>query len=310
MTRLRRVLLFAGGGLLLLAGLALFLWRHEIGFYWRLLQVYRSGQSFYASHPRLERDIVFHPDFDVRLDVASPATGDGYPVLVFIHGGGWDSYQKELFAPAAEKLTAKGIVTVIPDYTLYPEAGYAQMTREMAAAVAWTLENIERYGGDPARVVVAGHSAGGHLAGLVALDERWLQAFGHSPADLCGWIGLSGVYDVNGQMAFERSTGGTAPVMTAVMGGEENFAAASPVTYASAAAPPTLLIHGGQDTTVPLSLSEELHAALSAAGAASELIVYPQKGHTDFLFDVLSDENAPALQDISRFAEQCLRIAK
>ena len=265
----------------------------------------RAGKQFYADYPHLARDVQYSPRFGMGLDVYSPAEGESHPVLIFIHGGGWDKYDRKLFTPVGQKFIERGIVVVIPDYTLHPDAGYEQMAQEMAAATAWTLENIAQYGGDPSRVVIAGHSAGGHLAGLVATDEVWLNYEGHTNQELCGFIGLSGVYDIPAQMVFERSTGGTAPVMTAVMGGEANFAKASPSSYIFPGMPQTRLIHGSLDDVVPLSISEEFQAKLDAAGIPNELIVYPDKGHNDFLFDGFFNSNAPILNDISDFVQGC-----
>ncbi|MBI3958813.1 MAG: alpha/beta hydrolase [Chloroflexi bacterium] len=301
----RRVVVSIGALLLVLAAVWAFVNRDEIAFYWTLYRADRAGRQFYAEYPHLARDIQYSPAFGMGLDVYSPAEGEGHPVLIFIHGGGWDKYDRKLFAPVGQKFVERGIVVVIPDYTLHPDAGYSQMAQEMAAATAWTLENIAQYGGDPSRVVIAGHSAGGHLAGLVATDEVWLNHEGHTNQELCGLLGLAGVYDIPAQMVFERSKGGTAPVMTAVMGGEANFAAASPSSYVFPGMPQTRLIHGALDETVPLSISEEFQQKLDAAGVPNELIVYPDKGHTDFLFDGFSDPTAPILTDISDFVQGC-----
>jgi len=301
----RRVIGSIAALLLVLAVVWAFVNRGEIAFYWNLFQVDRAGKEFYASYPHLARNIQYSPEFGMGLDVYSPAEGENHPVLIFIHGGGWDKYNRQLFAPVGQKLVERGIVVVIPDYTLHPEAGYEQMTQEMAAATAWTLENIDQYGGDPYRVVISGHSAGGHLAGLIAADEVWLNYEGHTNQELCGFIGLAGVFDVSAQMVFERSKGGTAPVMTAVMGGEANFAAASPSSYVFPTMPPTRLIHGAQDTTVPLSISQTFQQKLDAVGIPNELIIYPDKGHTDFLFNGFSEPAAPILTDISDFVQDC-----
>ncbi|MEZ4636045.1 MAG: prolyl oligopeptidase family serine peptidase [Caldilineaceae bacterium] len=82
--------------------------------------------------------------------------------------------------------------------------------------------------------------------------------------------------------------------MTAVMGGADNFTATSPVTYVTADRPPVRLIHGDADTTVPLSISQEFAAVLDDASVPVELITYPGKGHTDFLFQALTDPAAPS----------------
>ncbi|WP_217619590.1 alpha/beta hydrolase, partial [Achromobacter sp. GbtcB20] len=76
----------------------------------------------------------------------------------------------------------------------YPEAGFPALLRDAALAVAWSQRHIGDYGGDPARVYVAGHSAGGYIAAMLALGKRWLAAAGSSPASLAGWIGLGGPY--------------------------------------------------------------------------------------------------------------------
>lgn len=294
------------GTLLLVLGSAwAFVNRGEIAFYWNLYQVDRAGKQFYDAYPHLARDVQFSARYDALLDVYSPAEGENHPVLIFIHGGGWDKYDRKLFAPVGQKLIERGIVVVIPDYTLYPDAGYQQMAGEMAAATAWTLENIGQYGGDPGRVVLSGHSAGGHLAGLLATDQAWLNDVGHTNEELCGLVGLAGIYDVPAQMVFERSTGGTAPVMTAVMGGEAHFVEASPSSYVFPGMPRTRLIHGALDTAVPYSISEAFQQKLAAAGVPSELILYPDNDHTDFLFDAFSDPTAPILSDIGDFVQGC-----
>jgi acetyl esterase/lipase len=279
----------------------------QISFYLKLFQVMRTGRRFYEQYPHLDRDVAFDPDMAPRLDVYSPGEGKLHPVLIFVHGGSWKDYDKNLFAPVAQKLLPEGMVVVIPDYTLYPDANYEQMAREMAAAIAWTLENAARYGGDPDRVIVAGHSAGAHLSGLAVLDARYLEELGHSSEEICGWIGLSGVYDIQAEYDYWLDKGTTPKVILEVMGGQQNFRQASPLSYVRADLPPLLIIHGDEDETVPVSISTAFHAALQAAGAPSRLIVYPGAGHSDYLFAGLSEERAPIVDDIVQFVQSCGR---
>jgi len=294
-----------------------------VGYYMNLWQASRAGARYYRNYEPGVRDLAYTEISEVELDVYSPETGTGHPVLVFIHGGGWNKYDKELFAPVAMQLVPRDMVVVIPDYTLHPDAGYEQMARETAAAVAWTFENISDYGGDPEQVVLSGHSAGGHLSGLVALDGRWLGEEGYAPTELCGWVGLSGVYSADRQLAYEQESGGEAPVMTEVMGGRDHFPAASPESYVeefaagaeaveaagagagAARLPRITLIHGARDETVPVSMSEALAGAFAAEGVPVELKIYPESGHSDFLFDGLADENAPVLLDLSEAVGIC-----
>ena len=280
-------------------------YREEIRYYGGLLKAYRIAKGFYAEYEHLARDIAFHPEMDPRLDVYSPESGQGHPVLIFVHGGGWRSYDKELFAPVAMKLVPEGLVVVIPGYTLHPDAGYEQMTHEVAAAVSWTLENIERYGGDPRRVVLAGHSAGAHLSALALMDARFLPAYGHAATELCGWVGMSGVYDVGAEDDFWLAQGVTAEVMEEVMGGQANFELASPIHYVRSGLPPLLLIHGEQDETVPVGISEDFHRALQAVGAASRLKTYANAGHADYLFAALDTGPAEVIGDLLDFVRLC-----
>jgi len=279
----------------------------QISFYVKLFQVMRTGERFYKQYPHQERDVAFHLDMAPRLDVYWPGEGEGYPVLIFVHGGSWKDYDKKLFAPVAQKLLPEGMVVVIPDYTLYPDATYEQMARETAAAIAWTLENAARYGGDPDRIIVAGHSAGAHLSGLAVLDPRYLEELGHSSDEICGWIGMSGVYDIQAEYDYWVDKGSTPEVMLEVMGGQQNFGQASPLSYVRAGLPPLLVIHGDEDETVPVAISTAFHAALQAAGAPSRLIVYPGAGHSDYLFAGLSEERAPIVDDIVQFVQSCGR---
>lgn len=277
----------------------------EVTFYGNLLGANRAGVRFRSTYEKLELAVPFSDRSDVTLDLFSPEDGDRHPVLIFVHGGGWDSYDKELFTPVAMQLLPREMVVVIPDYTLYPDANYVQMAREVADATAWVLENIHEYGGDPDRVYLSGHSAGAHLSGLVAYDSTWLAESGHTPDELRGWIGLSGVYDVAAHEAQRRARGLESPVMTAVMEGAENFESASPISYASGyGAGRAALIHGAADETVPLAESERMHEALLDAGFRSQLIVYPEAGHSDFLFGALGDDDAQVILDIGRIVHE------
>ena len=273
----------------------------DLPFYANLLRANREGVRFRRTYEHLELDIAYSDRSNVTLDIYSPEKEGTYPVLLFVHGGGWESYNKELFAPVAMQLLPEDMVVVIPGYTLHPDATYRQMAREIADATAWTLENVDRYRGNPDRVFVSGHSAGAHLSGLVAFDSTWLAETGHSPEELRGWIGLSGVYDIAAHEAQRAARGLDSPIMTAVMEGKPNFPLASPISYVDGfGARGAWLIHGTVDQTVPFRESEAMAAALEEAGVRTELIEYPEAGHSDFLFGALGDPEAQVISDIGR----------
>jgi len=292
-----------GYKLLLAGALGTGLWvyiRHHqrLAFYGNLLRTYVSYHRRYLTDPQVHRDLSFHPQATPRLDLYQPAGPGPYPVLIFIHGGSWTSYPKPWFAPLGILLKARGVLTVIPDYTLYPRATYRQMAQEVAAAIAWTLEHAADYGGDPQRVFLAGHSAGGHLAGLVTCDPRWLAELKHSPAELRGFIGLSGVYDLEAEYRFVAGNRAARALLQGVFEGEKHFVYASPAQYVRPDLPPVRLIHGDKDDVVPYAISEAFHTALQAAGANSALIRYSGKGHVDYLFDALYHDQAPLWRDL------------
>ncbi|MFZ9187915.1 MAG: alpha/beta hydrolase [Algoriphagus sp.] len=110
------------------------------------------------------------------LNVFAPKKAKNAPVLIFIHGGSWHSGRKEIYDFMGNRLAAKGVVAVIIDYPLAPAYQLPAMEKASALAIQWVKENIASYGGDPANIYVSGHSAGGHLAALVAVkEEPWKE---------------------------------------------------------------------------------------------------------------------------------------
>lgn len=97
------------------------------------------------------------------------------PVVIFVHGGNWNSGNKEIYSFIGRNFAKKKVVTVIPGYTLSPIASYDVMAKEIAQAVIWTQKNITTYGGDPEEIYVMGHSAGGHLVALVATNPTYIK---------------------------------------------------------------------------------------------------------------------------------------
>ncbi len=266
-----------------------------------------AGLVWRRRHPR--RALGVRPAADVRtaLDVFAPVDDapGGRPVIIYLHGGGWNSMRRPLFACSARQWVRLGLVAVVPDYTLYPRARYPQMADECAAAVAWALEHGAEYGGDPRRVYLFGHSAGAHLGGLVAYDPRWLARYGHAPRELAGFIGSNGVYDAVAEydlwvrrVPWSRGRG----VLWQVLGASrDGLAAASPVRYVTPEAPPTLLLHGEIDRVVPVRIGLALRDALQAANVPVVWRCYPRLGHIDALFRAAARPHAPLNRDILDF---------
>ncbi|MDQ6629977.1 MAG: alpha/beta hydrolase [Pseudomonadota bacterium] len=133
-----------------------------------------------------------------KLDVYTPTLtkpAAGWPVVVFFYGGNWTSGERGAYKFIGEALAARGVLTLIADYRLYPEVTYPDFIEDCALAAAYGLEHAKALGGDSKRIFLMGHSAGGYNAAMLALDPRWLQAVGHRPSEFHGWIGLAGAYD-------------------------------------------------------------------------------------------------------------------
>lgn len=248
---------------------------------------------------RVATGVAFGSDPRQKLDIYSPAGARNAPVVIFFYGGSWQTGQRADYAFAARALAARGFVAVVPDYRLVPAVRYPAFVEDGAAATAWAAANIARHGGDPARIGVAGHSAGGYIALMLALDQRWLAAAG-APGAVKAAVGLAGPYDF---APFEP--GGAA---AAAFGHEPDAGMTQPITHARADAPPVLLLTGDADDTVRPRNAIALAAALTAKGAAAETRVYPGVGHIGIILAVSKPfrGKAPALADTADFFDRHL----
>jgi len=239
---------------------------------------------------RLARDVRFGPGARQRLDLYAPRqSGPDLPVLVFFYGGNWDSGDRQDYAFAGRAFAELGFLTVLPDYTHNHERPYPAFMEDAGAALAWVRAHIADHGGDPARIVVAGHSAGAYIAITLALDPRWGAA-----ASIRAAVGLSGPYDF-----LPLDT----PVSIRTFGHAPDLDATQPVNFVRAEAPPLLLLTGEADVTVEPRHSRTLAARLRAAGGTAKLIAYPGRSHTDPLKAIARPfrGRTPVLRDIAAF---------
>ncbi len=143
---------------------------------------------------RCHLDVPFGPTRAETLDIF-PADAPDAPVFVFIHGGYWRALSSKEFSGVALGLQPLGITTVVINYALCPFVTIDEITRQTRAALAWTLRNIQNYGGNPNRVAIGGHSAGGHLTAM-SLQTRWEADYGLPQDPFVGALAFSGIYDI------------------------------------------------------------------------------------------------------------------
>lgn len=240
-------------------------------------------------------DIVYAQGSRHTLDVYAPAHATApLPVIVFFYGGGWETGDKGMYRFLGTTLAAQGVVVAIPDYRLYPQVQFPAFVQDAAAAVAWLHAHAGRYGGDPRRLFLMGHSAGAQIATLLALDPSYLHAVALSPRhDLCGVIGLAGPYDF---LPFNRA-------QQAIFGPRAEWGRTQPINYVTGTAPPMLLLAGRADGTVDPDNTVRLAAKLRSAGVSVHSTLYPGITHTGIIASVSQPLSfiAPTRSAILRF---------
>ena len=235
-----------------------------------------------------------------RLDVHTPARSappGGWPTVVFFYGGSWNDGERADYRFVGSALAARGVLTLVADYRLYPEVRYPDFLADSAQALAFGIEKAARLGGNPKRVFVMGHSAGAYNAAMLALDARWLAAAGHTPQALAGWIGMAGPYDF-----FPTDNPAARPVFF-----HPNYPPrAQPIEWVSAAAPRSFVGAPVNDRVVsPTRSTRSLAEKLGAAGVPVTLKFYERASHATLIgaFAWPLRWVAPVLDDVVGFIE-------
>lgn len=215
-----------------------------------------------AQSYKTDRNIGYRPDTADKyasercvLDVYYPENGSGSQVVVWFHGGGLVGGEKHI----PSELQNKGICVVGVNYRLSPKAQHPAYIEDAAAAVAWTVDNIARYGGDPSKIIVAGHSAGGYLTLMLALDKDYLGRHGiDAAADIVSYWPVSGQSVTHDAIRREMGLDPTVPYI-------DKYA---PLHHIKTATAPITLVCGEASLELPQRVAENyfLYQALLSAG--------------------------------------------
>lgn len=250
----------------------------------------------------IHRDVVFDADHQLALDVYAPHAARHAPVVVFFYGGSWKSGKRQWYRWVGEVLARHGVVAVIPDYRKYPQARLDGFMHDAADAVAWSHAHVAEFGGDSDTLFVMGHSAGAHLAALLATDARWLNAVGMHPAQLSGFIGLAGPYDFLPL---------TDPDFIDMFGHDRQSQERSqPVFFVDGDEPPMLLLQGTDDHIVDPRNAQSLAKLLRNKGEPVTMRMYPDIGHTALLLSLSPplQGRAPTLHDALQFIHEHIAV--
>ncbi|MEO7742741.1 MAG: alpha/beta hydrolase [Usitatibacter sp.] len=239
--------------------------------------------------------IAYGDDPRQRLDVYVPrvAGAGALPVIVFFYGGAWQGGQRGQYLFMAQALASRGFVVVVPDYRVYPQARYPAFVEDGARAVEWTVANIGAHRGDPKRLVLMGHSAGAHIAAMLAYNRRFLDS--GSRAAIQGFVGLAGPYDFKP----------TEAVVEEILGAEGGTELAMPSHWVRGGEPPSLLVTGDRDTRVEVGNTERLARRLRDAGSPVEVRHYPSLNHSTLLLRFAAPfRDDELLETIAQFARR------
>jgi acetyl esterase/lipase len=237
------------------------------------------------------------------LDVCRPAgvAADRAPVVVFFYGGGWRSGSKGLYRYVAKALARRGYVAMIPDYRIYPEVRYPDFLADGALALRWAKDNAQKFGGNPERLFIMGHSAGAHIAAMLATDASWLQSVDLVPGrDLAGVIGIAGPYDF---LPLRDQT------LRTIFGGDRPET--QPIFHVAPGAPPALLLTGTRDGTVDAGNSHRFAERLRAFGNEATIVNYRGIGHYLIIAAAAPFLRlaVPMLRDVDSFIARTLQSA-
>jgi acetyl esterase/lipase len=260
-----------------------------------------SAAPLVAGEPAVHKGLPYAEPKNERqtLDVYAPAGGKNLPVVVWVHGGGWKRGDKADVHNKPKAFTERGFVLVSTNYRFVPNVTVDQIAGDVAKAIRWTHDHAKEYGGDPATIIVMGHSAGAQLAALVCTDGRYLQAEKLSLSIIKACVPVDGdTYDVPMQIKTVEEK--RAKSYRVTFGDEESQKNLSSVTHVAKGKhiPPFLILHVA-DHPETRAQSERLVKALAGAGIQARAYGAEGKNHTTINNDLGLPDDRPTVEMFS-----------
>lgn len=239
-------------------------------------------------------DVPFGPTRDETMDIF-PAAKPEAPILVFIHGGYWRSFDSKDFSLVARGPVANGMTVVVSNYALCPRVSIAEITRQSRAVVAWLHREARPFNGDPGQIFICGHSAGGQQVGMLAATD-WEGDYGLPPDVVKGGIPISGIFDLS-PLVYSWLQ----PKLALT---HETIRRESPLFNIPPAGPP-LQISIGENESLEFHRQSAVYLdTWKSNGLKAELLVQPGKNHISAIED-LARPDSPLCRTLMRFVVDC-----
>lgn len=250
-----------------------------------------SKDILYGDEPLQDLDIYYPKPLAQAMKKNTPIKQE-YPMVVFVHGGSWESGNKDEYAFVGQSLAQAGYVTAVINYRKAPEHVYPDYVEDTAQAIAWSYKNAGRFYADPERLAVIGHSAGAFNAVAAIANEDFLKPYGVKPTDISAVIGIAGPYSYD----FRKFSSATAFAADATP--DEVM----PDRQIKGAQPPYLLLIAEKDTVVYATNTLKMTQALKAAGATVQTSEIAGASHASSIGAM-----APPLRWVNDVRAQVLR---
>lgn len=246
----------------------------------------------YGSHKRQKLDIYLPKDVKNSSEKFSASRS----VIIFYYGGNWDSGERADYKFAAEAFTSLGHIVVIPDYRLYPDVLFPGFMADPASAAKWVKQNIKKYNGNTDKIFLAGHSAGAHIAVMMAVNPEYLAIELLKPKDFAGVIGLAGPYDF---LPLKSKT------LSIIFGSEAGQWKSQPIHFVDGKNPPLLLAYGKKDDIVWPRNSINLAKKVKENNGLVQLVEFESYSHVDMVAKLAKPlrNNPELLKTIAQFIE-------